>query len=205
MSFKKILAGVLACSMVACTALTVCADDATADGPAQAYLMFSCADGTEGSGGHWEYGAADNAVDAEITANGQYTVSYTVGGDGAASIDLIVLQTNFAEESGVTLTVDSITVGDTAIAYAGPGAEAFKYDGGLRVNIYNTWGNDVKDIDNAVEVPTDTTVSVTFTVAGMTADAATEDASATGSVAPVVVIALVGLASAAVVASKKRA
>jgi hypothetical protein len=206
MNFKKVLAGVAAGSMVAAMAVVpTFAEDGN-----EAYLMFSCADGKEGNGGHWEYGAAENASDTLITGNGQYTVSYTVGGDGAASIDLLVVQTDIDEDDAVSFAIDSITVGDTAVAYNGPSAEAIKYDGGMRCNIYNVWGNDIKDIDNAVEVPSGTVVSVTFTISGLANDAAstettdTDDSANDGDVAPVAYLAaVVALAGIAMAASKK--
>lgn len=197
MSFRKVCATVMACAL----ALGTMAMTASADDSYQAFLMFSAGDGQEGSGGHWAYGAASNAGDAVITGNGQYTVSYTMPEDGGAEqIDLILVQTNILDES-VTLTVDSITVGDTSVAYYGASDGAFVMEGtdGLRVNIYNTWGNDVTDIDNAVEVPGGATVSVTFTVAGLASDA-----DETGAVAPVVMMAALAVVSGVVVVSSKK-
>lgn len=200
MSFKKVCATVMACAL----ALGTMAMTASADDSYEAFLMFSAGDGQEGAGGHWTYGAAANAGDTVITGNGQYTVSYTMPEDnGAEQIDLILVQTSILDEA-VTLTVNSITVGDTSVGYYGASDGALVMEGtdGLRVNIYNTWGNDVTDIDNVVEVPGGATVSVTFTVAGLANDAA--EGEETGAAAPIVMVAALAVVSGVVVVSSKK-
>lgn len=66
--------------------------------------------------------------------------------------------------STVAMTVSAAT----EIAYTGPSAGAVNVDNNgndYRFNIYNVWGNDVKDINNSVTV--EKNLAVTFTISGL--------------------------------------
>ena len=66
--------------------------------------------------------------------------------------------------STVAMTVSAAT----EIAYTGPSAGAVNVDNNgndYRFNIYNVWGNDVKDINNNVTV--EKNIAVTFTISGL--------------------------------------
>ncbi|MGN1086158.1 MAG: hypothetical protein ACI4Q5_03900 [Porcipelethomonas sp.] len=66
--------------------------------------------------------------------------------------------------STVAMTVSAAT----EIAYTGPSAGAVNVDNNgndYRLNIYNVWGNDVKDINNNVTV--EKNIAVTFTISGL--------------------------------------
>lgn len=66
--------------------------------------------------------------------------------------------------STVAMTVSAAT----EIAYTGQSAGAVNVDNNgtdYRLNIYNTWGNDVKDINNNVTV--EKNLAVTFTISGL--------------------------------------
>ncbi len=83
--------------------------------------------------------------------------------------------------SAISCVAMSASAAVTEIPYNGPGAGALatQDDGkGLRLNIYNTWGNQVTDINNAVAVVDN--ITVTFTVSGIGTDSCNfnEDGSA---------------------------
>ena len=70
------------------------------------------------------------------------------------------------------------TTAQTEIAYSGPGTGAVgtgSNNNDYRVNIYNVWGNSVKDINNVVNV--EKNVVVTFTVSGLGTHTANLDSS----------------------------
>jgi hypothetical protein len=130
--------------------------------------------------------SADTAGDAnpavDITGNGSYTVYVDIPEDGASSsILLLILQTDIniyqtdEDENSLfddmVLSVDSVYVDGNQIEYTGPseGAVGTNNDGiSYRLNILNTWGNDVKDIDGSIENTSNVTVN--FTVSGLSVD-----------------------------------
>ncbi|MBR2284198.1 MAG: hypothetical protein IJ874_07250 [Ruminococcus sp.] len=71
--------------------------------------------------------------------------------------------------SAVSLTAlasVSASAAEKTIAYNGASAGAYKVEGtDLRVNIFNEWGNEIRDIDNKVDVSE--YINVNFTVSGL--------------------------------------
>ena len=66
---------------------------------------------------------------------------------------------------------------ETTISYTGPSTGAYKVEGtDLRVNIWNTWGNDIKDLDTDAHNCSEW-VKVDFTVSGLNGQTTNKDTS----------------------------
>ncbi len=197
---KKLMFGLAAFLTAAAVAgMTAATMPASAEDD-EVYTAYIC--GQAGLDAFWNTTDEGQSV-AEITGDGTYTASYTFQG-GSASIECLVLETNinlydyspdgaaagdYGVPEGCTLncTVDSIEVvhfdeTTTEIEYTGPSDGAFRTnDDGVfaRLNILNTWGNDVTDMDGDLSalggIAAGETLSVTFTITGLDADAEAED------------------------------
>lgn len=178
MRMKNIFTAMAACavavSSLAVSAFTTSAEDAIGS----AYLCF-----TNGVCEQWNAGDLPSGEAVEITGNGQYTVA--VEATASESILLMLIQTDIniytEDEAGnliyedMVLTVDSVVINGTEIAYTGPSEGAVSTaDNGTdyRLNIYNIWGNSVEDINGAVV--NEGLIEVTFTVSGLAEDAPAE-------------------------------
>lgn len=187
MNLKKMAAALSAAVItVSCAAcLPASAIESASEAPFTAWLCMNAA-------GNW-YNDPDEDTSiktATFEKDGTYTVSITIPeGKGSDSISCLYLSTNingyaFTKEGGdiltdgsVKLAVESITIehtdGTTSdIAYSGPSEEAFaKENNGTdyRLNIYNTWGNNVTDIESSLASPMGDgdTLAVKFTVTGL--------------------------------------
>lgn len=220
MNFKKIMAGVAAGSMVAAMAVVPAfADDDYAAGTA--YLNINNTD--------WS-AYEKTEVTAEITGNGTYTVSLTAAeAQNLAQFNALEIANGeelFGHE--YVVTIDSIKLNGADYTLQGSSYTCSADGKGVitRVNLYNEWNapDAIGVVDdklgyadqraNAADNYTAKllgdealtgfeSIEVTFTVSGIAADEP-GDANETGDVAPVAYLAaIVALAGAAVVASKK--
>lgn len=219
MNFKKVMAGVVAGSMVAAMAVIPAFADDYAD--ATAYLSIN-----NGDWGEYE----KSEVTAQITGNGTYTVSLTAAEpQNLAQFNALEIKNGdvvFGHE--YVVTIDSVKVNGADYALQGSSYTCSADGKGetTRVNLYNEWNNPdaVGVVDdklgyadqraNAADNYTAKllgddfltgfeSIEVTFTVSGIATDKP-DDANPTGDVAPVAYLAaVVALAGAAVVASKK--
>lgn len=192
-NLKKIAAVVAVAITVSSMPLSASALDATDEAPYTAWLCLQA-----GGDKKWVSESEDPALVAEknnisgnesnITGDGEYSVDVTMVG-GSSSIECLILSTNinayaFVEEGKdpwtdgtAKIEINSITIErvdgtTTEIAYDGPSEGAFsKEDDGvsLRMNIYNTWGNNVTDISNEPEggLNEGDKLVVDFTVSGL--------------------------------------
>ncbi len=216
MKIAKKITALLAAAAVAgvsvATMATAVSADEEGNAPLTAYLCASI--GAESAWGPGEM----SGVSPTLTGDGQYTVSVTCA-EGSESIELLLIEVenlnlyDFAPDNAaadaygmpagctVGFTVDSIQIeraigGTDAIAYNGPSDGAYRAsdDGAtLRMNILNTWGNGVADIDGDLSsvggMAAGDTLSVTFTItgideycAGVASDATASDDSSDASV-----------------------
>lgn len=192
-NLKKIAAVLAAAITVSSMPLSASALDATDEAPYTAWLCLQA-----GGDMKWVSASDDpdlvaeknniSGNEASITGDGEYSVDVTMEG-GSSSIECLILSTNinayaFVEEgkdpwtdgtakieinSVIIERVDGTT---TEIAYTGPSDGAFskENDGvSLRMNLYNTWGNNVKDITNEPEggLNSGDKLVVNFTVSGL--------------------------------------
>ncbi len=137
-----------------------------------------------------------NGISPTLTGDGSYSASVTFS-EGSESIELLMIEVenlnlyDFAPEGAsadaygmpdgctVGFTVDSIEIkrssgGTDTIEYTGPSVGAYRAsDDGctLRMNILNTWGNDVADINGDLSaiggVASGDTLIVNFTITGI--------------------------------------
>ncbi len=193
-NFKKITAAFSAAIVTAACASSLAASavESASEAPFTAWLSMSA--GGFGYGGNSEEGTPDNDTALTmptIEEDGTYEASITIpSGQGSASIECLYLSTNIngyaytksggdiLKDTVISLTVDSITLThadgtSSDIAYNGPSDNAFaKENNGTdyRVNIYNTWGTSVKDINNdlsASPMGDGDTLTVKFTITGL--------------------------------------
>lgn len=115
--------------------------------------------------------SVENAV---ITGDGAYTVSakldYSVSG-----IVFAALCTDIESGScpdGMNVTIDSVEINGNAVDFGINGVPQWKDDGGyMRVNIYNTWSDDIADTAVSSESFSGTEIiTVNFTVDGLEND-----------------------------------
>lgn len=174
----KKMAAILAAAAISATSLasfslSASALDTTDEPPYTAWLFFQAGGdmkkNSDADKGTADYDPDENNIsgtEATITGDGEYSVDVTMG-TGSETIECMFLQTNINGyayitdgqdilKDGVKIEITSIEVkradGTTSeIPYNGPSEKAYGTDNegvALRMNIYNTWGNDVKDIDN---------------------------------------------------------
>lgn len=182
MKIKSIISSFLAVAvaMTATTALT--SIDASAEDYGTAWVMYSATDNRT----EQDKGSSDN-VDATITGDGSYTAKSVAS--PSEKLELLVLQTDLKDTDypDVKITVDSITVNGVAVEYS-QSDDAFQMekDAGYRVNILNTWGNEIKDIAEDVELPEaddgNATIEIAFSVSGLdSSDSESSDSESTSS------------------------
>lgn len=181
MNIKKILSGVVATALVSTTiAISSTNLTASADTVGNAWLCF-----TNGISQQWNAGELGEAI--SIEGNGDYTLSVDIPENGGAeSILLLLISTDIniyeEDEEGnkiyddMVLSVNSVLVDGVEVAYTGPsdGAVSTENDGvSYRLNILNTWGNSVNDIDG--NVVNASNVTVNFSVSGLAIDKPVEN------------------------------
>lgn len=133
--FKKVLAGILAGTLVLSNAVPVlAAQDASALPDGTAYLNISNSD--------WQPFDAE-WVNAEITGDGSYTVSMTAA-EAQNLAQFNALEVVNGEEvlgTGAVITVDSIELNGEEIELQGPSYTCSADGSGVttRVNLYNEW------------------------------------------------------------------
>jgi len=177
MNIKKFIASVVATSVVCASMATM-----SVGAEVQDSYTFSLM-GTVGTAQFWD---AD-APTVEVDGDGSYSLEFTfteptesVDGSGAIILSTDINAFDFVEEgaaidkteiaakTGINITIDSVEIDGQEVAYTGPsaGAYVFNDDGTtIRLNVYNVWGNDVKDIDFNFTV--EQSVKVNFTVDGL--------------------------------------
>jgi hypothetical protein len=183
---KKIVASIVTLALVGSLMTAV---------PANAEKQETYTASLEGTIGSVEFWDAE-APTTTITGDGQYSITLEVS-EPTTAVDekgALILNTDInpytffeegaeistdneqvAKDSGVNITVDSILVDGEEIAYNGPSAGAYVNDSNkLRVNIYNVWGNDVRDID--FDFTVESTVTVNFSITGLGGDPVVTDA-----------------------------
>lgn len=178
MNIKKIIASVMATSVVCASMATM-----SVGAEVQDSYTFSLM-GAVGTGQFWD---AD-APTVEVDGDGSYSLEFeftepTESTDGSGAIILStdinafdfveegtsIDKTEIAQKTGINITIDSVEIDGQEVAYTGPsaGAYVFNDDGStIRLNVYNVWGNDVKDIDFNFNV--EQSIKVNFTVDGLT-------------------------------------
>jgi hypothetical protein len=181
---KKLIASVVTLALVGSAMVSI---------PANADTNYTATlEGTVGTGQFWD----DNASTVAITGDGQYSISFEFSeatqaseGSGAIILDTDINPYDYIDEdvaetlsdneeiakaTGITISVDNILVDGTEIAYNGPSAGAYVNEkSNLRLNIYNVWGNDVKDIPFDFNVESE--IVVNFTITGLDGDATIGD------------------------------
>lgn len=210
MKTKKILSAIAAAA-VAFSAMAVCAISASAEGTYKAALTFQTAKymfrdtfaqsrilvWDDEVGGAVDVEGASFS-DAEITGNGQYTVSLT--GIEDLGWRMLKLETNIDSVAApdVTITIDNLKIGGADAEFTAPAMETYKaikgsYDEYEFTAIDAAWKiqliNNYDTIANMADTVGD--VEVTFTVAGLPEtsapavdDTATADTDATTETAP---------------------
>lgn len=181
MNIKKFIASITTLALMGTTMSLGSIISANAEeSVGNAWLCF-----TNGMAEQWKAGELGEAV--EITGNGSYSLSINLDEtQGAESILLLLISTDIniyeEDENGnklyddMTFSVDSISIDGNEVEYTGPsaGAVATENDGSsYRLNILNTWGNSVEDID--ANVVNTSNITVNFTVSGLSYDKASED------------------------------
>lgn len=192
-NMKKIAAVLAAAITVSAMPLSASALEATDEAPYTAWLCLQA-----GGDKKWVSESEDAALvekknnisgtEASITGDGEYSVDVTMEG-GSSSIECLILSTNinayaFVEEGKdpwtdgtAKIEINSIVIErvdgtTTEIEYNGPSEGAFsKEDDGvsLRMNLYNTWGNNVTDVTSEPEggLNGGDKLVVNFTVSGL--------------------------------------
>lgn len=173
MNIKKFIASITTLALMGTTMSLGSVISANAEeSVGNAWLCF-----TNGMAEQWNAGELGEAV--EITGNGSYSLSIDLDEtQGAESILLLLISTDIniyeEDENGnklyddMTFSVDSISIDGNEVEYTGPseGAVATENDGiSYRLNILNTWGNSVEDID--ANVVNTSNITVNFTVSGI--------------------------------------
>lgn len=206
MNTLKKLAATFAAAAVASVSLASVTFSASADVPStseppyQAWLSFQA-----GGLAQWEPGEMDGES-ATFNGNGTYEATVVVPEDnGSETLELLILSTNingyaFVEEGKdmltegtAKITVDSVKIlhvdgSEEALPYSGPSEGAFSTENNgtsLRMNIFNEWGNSVRDIPNKPDngfpgLISGDTLKVTFTVDGINAGGGSDEASGNG-------------------------
>lgn len=173
MKLKRFIASIVATALVGTTFAMTSSITASADDIGTAWLCFG-----NGMAEQWDAGALPGST-ATITGNGDYTVSVDLSSEQAAeSILILLIQSDiniYGEDANgnklydeMTFRVNSISIDGNEIAYSGPsdGADSTNNDGvSYRLNIYNTWGNNVTDID--ANITNTSNITVNFTVSGI--------------------------------------
>lgn len=176
MKLKKFIASIVATALVGTTMAITSMTGASA--VAESYTAVLS--GTVGSTSHWD----SDAPSCTISGDGDYSLTFALNeatkseaGSGALILEIPDINIyDFAGEgatiadTGIVVSVNSITIDGNAVAYNGPSDGAYRTgDNGscIRLNIYNVWGNDVQDIDFNFEAEKDVTVN--FNVSGLTA------------------------------------
>lgn len=218
MNFKKVMAGVMAGSMVAAMAVV----PAVAADEYHAYIVIQTGDwtfrdtydnantgfGTEAFNQVSQ--SVDNVVgpvagtltDATITGDGTYTVSVSgleftedTNKDSNGTYRILGVSTDIPWDmynEGVTFKIDSVNIGGKEVDFEEYDEETdYIYN-----SVQNQWNNDTANL--GAHDATSSDISITFTVSGL------PEASETGDKAPVAYLAaVVALAGVALVASKK--
>ena len=189
MKFKRVMAGILAGSMLtAMSVAPVFADD----------IAISATIGFTDSS--WEH--QDWATTVTVTGDGQYTLTTT---DVAGATDLYVFVVDltgmYESYPDATATLDSVVidgnemyVDSTKIIYGD-----IEEKGNYRIEIYNEYGDTKSDSGINKDTAVAESISVTFTVSGLGVEAGGD-----GDTSPVAYLAaIVAVAGVALVASKK--
>lgn len=177
MKLKKFIASIVATALVGTTMAITSAIGASAVPETYTAVL----NGTVGSTSLWD----SSAPSCTINGDGDYSLTFPLNeatkseaGTGALILEIpdiniydIVGEGATLADTGIVLSVNSITVDGNAVAYNGPSDGAYRTgDNGtcIRLNIYNVWGgNDVQDIDFNFEAEKDVTIN--FNVSGLSA------------------------------------
>lgn len=177
MKLKKFIASIVATALVGTTMAITGVIGASAVPETYTAVL----NGTVGSTSLWD----SSAPSCTINGDGDYSLTFPLNeatkseaGTGALILEIpdiniydIVGEGATLADTGIVLSVNSITVDGNAIAYNGPSDGAYRTgDNGtcIRLNIYNVWGgNDVQDIDFNFEAEKDVTIN--FNVSGLSA------------------------------------
>lgn len=174
MKIKRILTAFLAVAISATAFSAISPIEASAEDYGTAYIMFA-----NGMCKQDKAGDISGAVNPTITGDGSYTTSVPIDSP-ASSILLLLVQTDIMDTDypDMKITVDSVLFDGEKIAYT-QSDDAFKMEdkSGYRVNIFNEWGNDTKDIDNKVSV--ESSIEINFTVSGLATTSDTSSSSST--------------------------
>lgn len=177
MKLKKFIASIVATALVGTTMAITGAIGASAV-PETYTAVLS---GTVGDTVRWD----NDAPRCTINGDGDYSLTFELNGateskTGTGALILEIPDINIYDiagegatiaDTGIVLSVNSITIDGNAVAYNGPSDGAYiPGDNGncIRLNIYNVWGgNDVQDIDFNFTAEKDVTVN--FNVSGLSA------------------------------------
>jgi hypothetical protein len=150
--------------------------------------------GSVGSSSFWD----ETASTTSITGDGSYTLTFDFdeATESTANNGAIILSTDInpyeyvedatglsasevIEKSGIVISVDSVLVDGKAVQYTqSSGAYCMNDDGKtLRLNIYNVWGSNVKDID--FDFTVEESITVNFSISGLGYDKTTEEETTT--------------------------
>jgi hypothetical protein len=150
--------------------------------------------GSVGSADFWD----GNASTTSVTGDGSYTLTFDFdeATESTANNGAIILSTDInpyeyvedatglsasevIEKSGIVISVDSVLVDGKAVQYTqSSGAYCMNDDGKtLRLNIYNVWGSNVKDID--FDFTVEESITVNFSISGLGYDKTTEEETTT--------------------------
>ena len=172
MKLKKIIASIVATSLVGSAFAMTSVTTASADTIGHAWLAFS-----NGLAQNWKMEDAGGYID--INGNGSYTLSYDIAPENAAesilflsiSTDINIYQQDATETplyDEMTFSIDSILVDGVQIAYNGPsaGANNTEDDGSsFRFTIFDEWSSrNIRDIDS--QVVNSSNITVNFEVSG---------------------------------------
>lgn len=123
--------------------------------------------------------AITDVQNAVITGDGEYSASVTADYP-VAGLVFLALCTDIESDScpeGMTVTVDSVEINGNAVEFGINGTPQWKDDSGcMRVNIYNTWSDDITDTAVSAECFDGAQmITVNFTVDGLEEDKAPEE------------------------------
>ncbi|MGN0696773.1 MAG: hypothetical protein ACI4J5_08435 [Oscillospiraceae bacterium] len=170
MLIKKLAAVCAAAAAIGAAAFSVSAEEV---GTAGVYFadedwLVQYWGGDLGDDGNTAITDVQNAV---ITGDGEYSASVTADYP-VAGLVFLALCTDIGSDScpeGMTVTVDSVEINGNTVEFGINGTPQWKDDGGcMRVNIYNTWSDDVTDTAVSAEcLEGAQVITVNFTVDGL--------------------------------------